>query len=578
LYALLTDHLPFDAENWKKKPFHELLRHLREDDPLPPSSKIGSHPEKLKNIADSRNTQPQQLVTQLRGDLDWITMKALEKDRSRRYGTPSELAADIERYLQSQPVLARPAGTGYRIRKYVARHRVAVSVTAGLMLLLAGFAFAQAVQLRRVTRERDRADRVTEFMTGMFNVSDPSRARGNTITAREILDRSSSQIGKELAKDPGLRASMMDVMGTVYRNLGLYSQAHSLLQQSVEIKRVVFGQEHPETLKSSNTLAEVLMQEGQFAEAEKLAGRTVDSSRRALGPRHPETLKSMGTLAAILEEGAQYAESEKLSRAVLESAESVLGPDHPDSVGYRHTLATVLNNVARFGEAEKLLRQNLVIDQRTLGSDHPVTLHAMSAVAVTLADAGRAADAEKIQGDLLDIQRRVLGPEHPETLGSMSNLANYISDQGRYADAEKLHRQTLEIQRRVLGLSHPETLRTMDNLSNSVSEQGRYAEAEKLERETVDLRRRFTGPDHPWTASAVYNLACILALEGRREEALSVLRQATEHGMPVKTALNMEQDSDLKSLHNDPRFQDLVAAARHRATAAQQSQAPRPQQ
>jgi eukaryotic-like serine/threonine-protein kinase len=573
LYTLLTDYLPFQAEDWRKKPFYELVRHLREDDPMPPSSKLGSNPGTLKKIAESRNTQPPQLLTQLRGDLDWITMKALEKDRSRRYGTPSELAADVDRYLHNQPVMARPAGTGYRIRKYVARHRFAVGVTAGLILILAGFAFAQAVQLRRVTRERDRADRITEFMTGMFNVSDPSQSRGNTVTAREILDRSSSQIGTSLAKDPGLRASMMDVMGTVYRNLGLYSQAQSLLQQSVEIKRATFGSEHPETLSSSNTLAEVLMQEGQFADAEELARRNVNSSRRVLGPRHLDTLKSMRTLAAVLEERGQYAEAEKLSREVLASAESILGPDHPDMVGYRRTLAVVLNSLARFGEAEKLLRQNLEIDERTLGPDHPVTLHAMGAVAVTLADAGRVAEAEKIQTGMLDIQRRVLGPEHPDTLQSMSNLANYISDQGRYADAEKLHRKTLEIQRRVLGQGHPETLRTMDNLSNAISEQGRYAEAEKLERETVDLRKRYTGPDHPSTASAVYDLGCILALEGRREEALSYLREAVEHGLPAKIVLNMKDDSDLKSLHSDPRFQELVAAARQRAGAPQQQAA-----
>jgi tetratricopeptide (TPR) repeat protein len=157
----------------------------------------------------------------------------------------------------------------------------------------------------------------------MFNVSDPSQARGNTITAREILDRSSNQIGKSLAKDPGLRASMMDVMGTVYRNLGLYSQAQSLLRQSVDTKRAAFGPEHPETLKSSTALADVLDQEGQNAEAQKLARKTFNSSHRILGPRHPDTLKSMGTLAAVLEEGGQYAESEKLSREVLETAQSV---------------------------------------------------------------------------------------------------------------------------------------------------------------------------------------------------------------------------------------------------------------
>jgi len=241
LYALLTDHLPFDAEDWKKKPLHELLRHLREDDPLPPSTRVSSHSEGLKGIAEARGTQPQQLVTQLHGDLDWITMKALERDRSRRYGTPSELATDVERYLHSQPVTARPASKAYRMRKYIGRHRVAVAVTASLILLLAGFAVAQAIQLRRVTRERDRADRVTDFMTGMFQVSDPSESRGNTVTAREILDRSANQISQSLEKDPELRASMMGVMGTVYRNLGLYPQAQSLLRPAVDIKRAALG-------------------------------------------------------------------------------------------------------------------------------------------------------------------------------------------------------------------------------------------------------------------------------------------------------------------------------------------------
>ena len=577
LYALLTDSLPFDTSDWEKKPFHEVLRHLREDDPIPPSNKVRSNSHTRRNVAESRSTQPQQLVKQLRGDLDWITMKALEKDRSRRYSTPTELAADIGRYLHNEAVIARPASTGYRVRKYISRHRVALGVTTGVIVLLAGFAFAQAIQLRRVTRERNRADRVIEFVTGMFNVSDPSQARGNTITAREILDRSSAQIGTSLTKDPLLRASMMDVMGTVYRSLGLFSQAQSLLEQSIEIKRSVFGPDHPETLKSSNILAWVLMQEGRVASAEALARSVVNSSRRVLGIRHPDTLRSMRTLAAILEARAHYPEAEKILRDVLATSETVLGPDHPDTVAARHNLATVLDSVARFAEAEELFRLDLEIEKRTLGSDHPDTLLTMSSLAASLADAGRVADAEKIQTDILEIERRILGPEHLETLGSMSNLANYISDQGRYADAEKLQRQVLEIQRRVLGLSHPETLRTMDNLANAISEQGRYSEAEKVERETVDLNKRFIGPDHPSTANAVYDLGCILALEGRREEALSFLRQAVEHGLPAKIALNMKDDSDLKSLHGDPRFQELVATALRNASVTQQLQSPTPQ-
>jgi tetratricopeptide (TPR) repeat protein len=171
---------------------------------------------------------------------------------------------------------------------------------------------------------------------------------------------------------------------------------------------------------------------------------------------------------------------------------------------------------------------------------------------------------------MLSIQRRILGSDHPETLVSMGNLATVIADQGRYADAEKLYRQTLQIDRRILGPSDSETLRTMDNLADSVSKQGRYAEAEKLERETVNLHKRFTGPEASLTASAVYNLACILTHEGRHEEALSLLRQAVEHGLLPKTLLNMTNDPDLKPLHGDPRFEELVATAKRNVSTAQQ--------
>src|SRR6516225_10526883 len=162
-----------------------------------------------KAVAGARGTEPRHLVSLLHGDLDWITIKALEKDRARRYATPSELAADIGRYLNHEPVTARAASTGYRLWKYVRRHSMGVAVAAGLVLLLAGFAVMQAAQLRRTTRERDRANRVTDFMTSMFKVSDPSEARGNSITVREILDKASKDIDRGLANDPELQAQMM---------------------------------------------------------------------------------------------------------------------------------------------------------------------------------------------------------------------------------------------------------------------------------------------------------------------------------------------------------------------------------
>ena len=572
LYVLLTGCLPFDSALWKQKPFPEVLRQLREEDPPRPSSKVSSDRHAQKTTAQLRQTEPQRLVSLLHGDLDWIAMRAIEKDRDRRYATPSELAADIERFLQSRPVEARPASAAYRLRKYVRRHRVAVGVAAGLAAVLIAFAITQAIQLRRITRERDRADRVTAFMTNMFKVSDPSEARGNSITAREILDKASNEIGG-LGKDPQVQAQMMDVMALVYQNLGLYPRAQALVEKAIVIKGLIFGQDNAETLKSMNALVGVLEHEGRYNEAERLGRQTLDLARRKFGATDRNTIKSMHDLGIVLDDEGKFEEAEKLQRDSLKMAQTVFGPNDPDIVRFMSGLATVEVQQNRIPEGEKLLREALEIQRRIVGPDHPDTLLLMNNLAVTLDEAGHPEEAEKLERELLQVQLRILGPEHPDTLMTTSNLGNYISDQGKYAEAEKVQRQTLEIQRRILGPEHPETLRTMDNLANAISEQHRYAEAEQLERETIEFRKRVSGPEDPLTAMAVYDLACILALQGRRDEAFSQLRQSVEHGMPLKTLAGIPSDSDLQSLHSDPRFDAVVAEAKKRvATAAHSPQ------
>ena len=232
----------------------EILRKIREEEPPKPSTKIRSMGDAPATSAENRKEEPRSFAQHLRGELDWITMKALEKDRVRRYGTASELSADISRYLRNEPVLAGPATAADRVKKYALRHRIALGAAAGLVLLLAGFTVTQAVELRKIKQERNRADSerdratyITEFMTKMFKVSNPSEARGNTITAREILDKASRDVNSGLTKEPELQAQMMHVMGDVYDNVGLYSRAESLEQQALEIRKRVLGPEHPDT-------------------------------------------------------------------------------------------------------------------------------------------------------------------------------------------------------------------------------------------------------------------------------------------------------------------------------------------
>jgi non-specific serine/threonine protein kinase/serine/threonine-protein kinase len=523
LYQLLAGALPLDL---KKLAYQEVLRRLREQDVPRPSSRILTKGGDSKITAQNRSTDPPSLTRQLRGDPDAVVLKALEKDRKRRYGSPSEMADDIRRYLHNEPVAAHPPSAAYRARKYIRRHTLAVAVTAAGALLLAAFAVTEAVQLRRTTqerdratRERDRADRITQFMTGMFKVSDPSESRGNSVTAREILDEASKDIESGLRNDPVLQAKMMYTMGLTYASLGLFSRAQALFERAIEVQRRVIGSEAPDTLRSMYQLVYVLKDQGHFTDAEKLQRETLEIQRRVLGPENQETVLSMESLAIIL------------------------------------------MSEGRSAEAEKLLRTALEVQRRVLGTEHPYSLRSRASLAVALNHQGKFAEAEGLQRETVDIQRRILGPENPATLLSMSGLANTLMNEGHFAEAEKLQRETLDMRRRVLGPEHPDTLLSLEFEALALNHEGRYGEAANLFREAVQVASKAAQPGP--LIDVWYNFACAAAIAGRRDEALNYLSEAIKHGEEDSEAI--ADDPDLKSLRGDPRFNALLAKARQAA-------------
>jgi serine/threonine protein kinase len=542
LYMLLAGSQPFETKQGQKQPLDELLRKLREEEPPHPSTKVGADRDSSATTAEARGTEPKQLVSLLRGDLDWITMKALEKDRARRYGAPSELAADIRRYLNHEPVGARPASASYRLRKYTRRHRVAVLVAAGLVLLLAAFSVLQTLQLRRITRERDRATRerdratrerdratrITDFMTGMFKVSDPSEARGNTVTAREILDKASNDMQKGLAKDPEVQSQMMLVMANTYMNLGLYPRAHDLAKRALDARMSLLGPDDPKTLGSMAQLGWILNREGKYVEAEKIERQALDGERRILGPEDPLTLETTANLAFIVQGPGDFGQGEKLAREVIEVGTRRLGPESAPVLQSMRYLGAALWNQGRYAEAEREYRQLLDADRRIFGSDYPETLKAMSNLALAIQSQGRLAEGEQMYREVLATEQRVLGPDHPFTVLTMYNLAGVLISKGRYAEAEKLCRQVLTIQLRVLGPENPFTLLSKSNLADVLFEEGHVQEAEKLEREALATMVRVTGPEHPSTLVCQSSLARILVAEGRYVEAEKLAREAFE--------------------------------------------------
>jgi len=605
LYELLTGSLPFDAAKWKNQRLDEVLRELCEEDPPTPSTRVSANRDTTAACAEARSIEPRQLAGLLQGDLDWITMKALEKERDRRYGTPSEVATDIKRYLENRPVVARPASSLYRFRKYVRRNRAGLTVAAGAVALLVAFAVMQSIELRRITRERDRADRITQFMTNMFRVSDPSEARGNSVTAREILDKSATEIKTGLAQDPELRVRLMETMGNVYVGLGLFSQAQAMFEGAVATGRGTGGLTNTATLSAMSGLASLQLREGKYSEAENLLREIVSAQRRVLGPNHEATLRSLRRLASSLEGERKLKEAETAEREALVADRSNLGAEDAETLLAMNELANILDLEGRTSDAEKLYREALETETRRLGPDHPQTLIFASNLAGVLAELDRLAEAEKLEREVLAFRIRVLGPEHPDTLQVQHNLANTLDYGKQYAEAEKLYRRTLESQRRVLGLEHAETLKTMHNLAATLGREGQVAEAEKLQRQTLAIRRRNLGPDHPDTldteaelaitlsremkfneaqamfsalieavrrpegrdrAAAVwYDFACGAAIVGRHDEAIDHLGRAIDQGFT--DASYMSRDDDLKSIRDDPRFVKLVAEAEQRSQA-----------
>ncbi len=535
LYVLLTGVLPIDTRNWQQKPLVEVLQLLREEEPERPSTKVSTKRADSDAVAAARGTESAQLVSLLCGDLDWIAMKALEKDREGRYGTPSEFASDIQRYLNHEPVIAREASAAYRMKKYIRRHSLAVSVIAAAVTVLVVFVVFQTVELRRITRERDRANRerdranrVSSFVVDMFKVSDPSESRGNSVTAREILDKASKDIENSLTRDPELQAQLMYTMGNVYASLGLDSRSGTLLEQALNLQKKILGPEHPDTLDSASSLGRTLRYQGHYPEAEQLLRQTVQAQERVLGPEDPRTLRSMNGLANTLAYEGKNSEAEQLMRNVLGKERRVLGPEDKDTLKSMRDLSVILREEGHFSEAKQLQAEALALHQRVFGRDHPDTVSVMVSLGNTLLLEGHLAEAEKLVHEILAIELRMLGPEHPDTLTAEYNLTRILVEEGKYEEANKLIHQTLTTQTRVLGPDHLSTLRSMDILGEILEMQGRYSEAESVLSDALARKIRAFGVEHPDPLLTMSDLGEVLDSEGKHVEAQSTLQKAYE--------------------------------------------------
>jgi serine/threonine protein kinase/tetratricopeptide (TPR) repeat protein len=503
LYELLAGVRPFDSKELRRAGLAEIQRTLREDEPPRPSSRIGSLGAASTSSATNRRADLRSLTRALEGDLDWITMKALEKDRVRRYATAHALALDVERHLTGEAVLAGPPSGLYRARKLFRRHRStflsAGAVVLALVVGIIGTSWA-LLQTRRAERqaaasavEARRQTAIAETVNAFLNqdllaavAPSARRGQGKDVSMREVLDVAAERIdqaskdGGRFAAEPLVEASIRTTLGATYRELGEYAAAERQLRRGLDLRRAALGSKNQSTVWLMNQLALLYWRQGRLNEAEPLSREAYDVGLQLLGPNHPDVLAYEMNLANLFRAKGRYTEAEPLYERNLEAKLRVLGAEHAATVDTMGNFANCLQETGRFEKAESLHRRALDIRRRLQGEKAPSTVSEMNNLANDIASLGRFEEAKTLMERTLQLKIELYGEAHPSTLNSVSNLADLEDDLGHPVNAEALHRRALDGRMRTLGATHERTLQSSERLANTLSTMNRFADAERL--------------------------------------------------------------------------------------------------
>ena len=530
LYELLAGRSPYETS--AELPY-EIERVICEQEPERPSVALfRPGTPSAEDIALARRTRPQALAGRLRGDLDNIVLTALRKEPRRRYGSAAQLAQDLERHCQDLPVTARPDTLRYRTRKFVRRHRAALAALVVVVLLVAGFVASLVAQRRQLAQERDKARYALTFLVDTFKQADPYQARGERLTAREILDQGTTRISRELAGKPDVQAAVMDAIGEVNFSLGRYDQAEPLLTRALALRRQLFGSDSLEVAESLEHLAAFQGRRSPLESAESSLREALAIRRRRQGRGDLAVARTLHQLADLLvRQGAApeaAPEIEALFQEALAIARQVEGPEGPTVAETLIKLGFFRSEQGKYTEAERLYREGLAVEQKALGDRDPRLYRDQSDFGHILALAGKYGEAQALLRSCLEKQREILGRGHPDVAATMANLAAAMHYQGLCREAEALHREVLAMVRSYYGPTHPQMATSLHNLGTDLACQGRFPEATVLFNQSLDIRRRH-GEDDALAGRTLLLLAELHRSQKNYAQALDFGHQALDN-------------------------------------------------
>ncbi len=595
LYQLLCGHKPYEIKEYSPI---ELDRVISQSVIRKPSLMVkpGETEEESESaslsVADLRSTNTDRLQKQLRGDLDNICLLALQKEPERRYGTVDQLANDIHRHLSGLPVLARPSTTRYRLQKFAERHRSGIWTALIIIFMIVGLV---GFYTSRLAQERDlaslearKAAQIAEFMTGIFEISDPGESRGENITARELLERGARRIDQELSEQPEVRAMMMDVVGGVYRNLGLYARAADQLEKSLELKTEIYGPDHVEMVRTLELLGSVFVYQRRDSLARSTLNRgfailqdlsseyttekadilydlgwlynengkldsaeaCYDEALKLYEFNQEKNRKKIAVLrnniALSQHEQGHFDRAEKLYRQALAAQIELFGPDHPEVATTKYNMSQLLWDIGKYEESEALKREVVEMDRKMLGNHHPDLAYSLANLAKMYEYRGLYDSSEVLFREALEIRKEALGPEHPQVIFSLNEMGGLLRIKEKYKEAEKIHRQALALALKTWGENHTEVARSYRLLGEALHAQGKNREAAEYFEKSLVINSRARDTDHPYYAHSLLDLGMFLQDQGNLPRAQRLFREArsiyeknygTEHPA-VAAALN----------------------------------------
>jgi tetratricopeptide (TPR) repeat protein/sugar lactone lactonase YvrE len=542
LYELLTGCPPFDPQELVRAGVNEMRRRIREVEPPKPSTRLRMLAAgALTTTAARRATESLRLIHGIRGDLDWIVMRCLEKNRARRYETASNLAGDIQRHLGHEPVVARPPGRFYRFGKFIRRNRLAFGAAtvaaAALVIGLGGVtwaflhekaAHARAVAAEQTAREEGaKSEQVVRFFRTMLESVEPAVAAGrDPKLMRDILDKTAQRIGRDLPNPPAVEAELRTTLGEVYHAIGEYEKAETMFREALKLQRQGLGGDHPDIARSLHQLAVTRQARGDLTGAEGLEREVLAMRRQLLGNEHLETAGALSWLAVCKTARGDLVSAESLQREALAIQRQLVGDGNVDTAATLEALAGTRLARGYPAEAEAMARAVLATRRQLLGNDHRDVTATLTFLATTRAAQGDWAGAEAQEHEVLAMRRKQLGNTHPDVASAMGELATTLQRRGDLAGAEEMLREALAMRRKLFGETHVEVADSLQRLSSLRQARGDLAGAETLAREVQAMRRQLLGPEHPEVALSLYWLATIKQARGDRAAAEVLLREA----------------------------------------------------